>query len=370
MFAMINSIVICPFTPISSIFSSHRGAQGVIYGDMIHHRGEENVVIDLGAKMSDDFNEFDRLYVYNGNDWGGSLNLYGGINMFPYSKNVMNFSNYRGEVISLSHEMPNYHELLGKKMRSTAAKNISEYFQKVDFDNLLSIQKRSKTVKHPYVTERVSVGDSHGISMYRPGWTINSVPYKTLYGVLNEGLIKHVMDPYINTSMLPTEVELYFGNIDIRHHVCRQEDPLASARELAKRYVAAALELKSELPSVKSVTICELLPIEDESRVIPNTGLYKGKGFWGSWYERNSARMTFNDGCEREAAIAGIGFKRWTSYLLNEKGQLDFSHMEYKRSVHLSRMSYPHWQGEAWNKAYLEKTSKKTFSIEDFFDND
>ena len=366
---MIKSIVSAPFIPISSIFSSHRGSQGVIYGDMIYRRSEEEVVIDIGAKMTDDFNKFDRLYVYHGNDWGGSINLYGGLEKFPYAANFLKLSKFKGEVISLAHEFPDYNYLLGHKIQLSKSdgRSILPEFLEIDFDNVLSMQKRSRVLRHPYITPRVTVGDSHGISMYRSGWTVNSVPFKTLHGALKTGLFQYVIEPYELTTDVE-EVELYFGNIDIRHHVCMQPNSVEAVETLVREYVRQASELRSSLTSIKKITICELLPIEDESRVIPKTGMYKGKGFWGSWAERNSAREHFNDFCEKLCVASGVNFKRWTNYLLNKKGQLDTKHMEYKRSVHLSRMSYPHWQGTEWNDSFLKKIAEQptTINLENF----
>lgn len=368
---MIKSAILAPFIPISSIFSSHRGAQGVIYGDMIHHRGEEEIIIDMGAKMIDDINSLDRLYVYHGNDWGGQINLYGGLEKFPYAFNILNVSKFKGEVYSLAHEFPDYHRLLSHKMALSKAdgRYILPEFHRVDFDNLLSMQKNAIVLRHPYVTSNVTVGDSHGISMYRPGWTVNSVPFKTLFGALKEGLLKYVLEPYDSHDKIE-EVELYFGNIDVRHHLCRQPDAREATINLASEYVKQASELRTILPNVKNITVCELLPIEDESRVIPKSGTYEGRGFWGTWSERNAVRSHFNELCSILCARQGISFKVWTDYLLNEKGQLDFKHMEYKRSVHLSRMSYPHWQGTDWNDKYLAKTKSSAVTantLEGFF---
>ena len=358
---MIRSAVAAPFIPISSIFSSHRGAQGVIYGDMIHEKGEEEVVIDIGAKMIDDFNEFDRLYIYHGNDWSNSLNLYGGMDKFPYASNIKNISFFKGEVISLCHDIPDYHYLLSKKIRLSRKANCSilEDFLRIDFDNLLSIQKKAKIVKHPYLTSKITVGDSHDISMYRPGWSVNTIPFKTLFGALKKGLLNFVTEPYVGTSIEAEEIELYFGNIDVRHHLCRQSDQRVVLEELVTEYVKQAIELRKTLTRVKKITICELLPIEDESRIIPKTGMYNNRGFCGSWSDRNAAREQFGKLCEKLCTSNGLYFKKWTNYLLNDKGQLDFSHMEYKRSVHLSRMSYPHWTGKRWNEVFLKKVAKE-----------
>ena len=83
-----------------------------------------------------------------------------------------------------------------------------------------------------------------------------------------------------------------------------------------------------------------MLPIEDVSRRIPQSGYYKGQPFYGSWSERNDARNKFNDYIEKE-----YGIKRWTGHLFNKEGKLDFKYMEKPQSIHLSREFYPYWNG-------------------------
>ena len=57
--------------------------------------------------------------------------------------------------------------------------------------------------------------------MYRPDWVVNSVPFKTLNGALKTGFEEFIEDAApINTF---NKVEMYFGNIDVRHHLCRIE---------------------------------------------------------------------------------------------------------------------------------------------------
>ena len=36
---------------------------------------------------------------------------------------------------------------------------------------------------------------------------------------------------------------------------------------------------------------------------------------------------------------------RWTKYLYNDEGKLDFKYMEKPQSIHLSREFYPYWNG-------------------------
>jgi len=97
-----KSILTTLFRPISRSKTSHRSSQGVIYGDMIKQSGED-VVVNYDGKL--DPNEFDKMYVYHGNDWSGSLNIFGGIENYPAGK-LQQFSNFKGEVISLGIPFP------------------------------------------------------------------------------------------------------------------------------------------------------------------------------------------------------------------------------------------------------------------------
>ena len=318
-----KNIINCPFIPIAKRVASHRGAQGVMYGSMIGEKyGECDV--NYGGEI-EDHNEYDSLWVYHGNDWSGGINMFGGVYGFPYVQNTVNFSKFKGRVYSIAIDFPPYHEMVKSKLES-AKKEVQPEWHDVDLDNLERMFNEAETIKYPNPTRKLVIGDSHSICMYRPGWTVNSVPFKTLNGALNDGL-----STYIDLDV--DEVECYFGNIDIRHHVCRLDiDPIA----LADRYIEEVKQLP--VPA----KIYELLPIENESRKIPQSGYYKGKPFYGTWQERTDARNKFNDRIESK-----YGLIRWTDHLLNEQGELDFACMEKPQSIHLSREFYPHWNGLA-----------------------
>ena len=152
--------------------------------------------------------------------------------------------------------------------------------------------------------------------------------------------------------------EFYFGNIDVRHHLLRQSDPEQAIRDLAKKYYEQLRNL-----DLAKVSVYELLPIEHESRVLPKTGYYKGTPFYGSWDQRNTARLVFKDEMRKLCAQGSVNLIEWVDPLLNEKGELDFECMEKPKSVHLSRNSYPHWQGRKWSGL----SENKPATLEDFF---
>tara|TARA_Y100000034_G_scaffold102360_1_gene127190 strand:+ start:893 stop:1837 length:945 start_codon:yes stop_codon:yes gene_type:complete len=305
---------------------------GEIYADMIRQSGED-VEINYGGKI-ENHNDYNRVYVYHGNDWSGTLNLFGGVKSCPIAFNMRNFSNYEGEVISLGIDFPNYSHMLERRMEGVD--DVQKEFLDVNLGNLYQMNGKSKTLKHPHVTTRLVVGDSHAICMYRPGWMIESIPFKTLYGALEIGLSNLVLIDGIS------EIEFYFGNIDIRHHLCRQDQPLVACFELADRYVEQLTEFSN-----KEISVYEPLPIENESRKLPKSGYYKGQPFSGSWKDRNDIRDMFI-GRLKDKLPSWIRLNEWTKEFKfkNTKGELDFRYMENNGSVHLARHSYPYWKGQ------------------------
>jgi hypothetical protein len=341
-----KTLVTSPFTHVSSNIHSHRAAQAAIYANQLEETGYD-VHLDRTGNIHPDINSFDEIFVYHGNDWGGSLNLFGGMKNYGNIDNLIRYSQFKGTVTSLWIDHPKYSEMLLSRMKD----NVNPDWDYVDWENLKRIEDTAKTIKHIRPTHNVVAGDSHAICMYRPDWFVNSVPFKTLHGALKEGL-QSFIQPHHEIA------EFYFGNIDVRHHLCRQPNPEQATRDLANRYY----EQLSKLDLAK-VYAYELLPIENESRALPKTGYYKGTPFYGSWEDRNRCRLIFKEEMRKLCAQGSVNFIEWTSYLLNDKFELDFEHMEKPKSVHLSRNSYPHWQGRKWSGL----SENKPTTIEDFF---
>lgn len=326
-------IITSPFYTVNDRPASHKSAQAHIYAAMLSEHADYQVDLNVNGKIQD-FSPYDEMWVYHGNDFFGSLNLFGGVSGYGGVEELVKFSQFKGKVVSLHIPWPDYGTMIKGRLKG----DYPAIWDKVDLGNLERMYLECQgEVKFPNegVAKNMVIGDSHSICMYRPGWMVNSVPFKTLNGALNDGLQTFL------ANRSPKKLELYFGNIDIRHHVCRLGDYREIVPELVKRYVEEA----GKLP-VDHIGIYEPLPIENESRVLPKTGYYKNKPFWGSWEDRNNARELFISELHKNVIDTRMKVIMWTDYLKNPKGELDFKHMEKPRSVHLSRASYPHWTGE------------------------
>jgi hypothetical protein len=344
-----KTLITSPFTPVSSNIHSHRAAQAAIYAEQISVENGGLVHLDRTGDIHHDINSFDSIYVYHGNDWFGSLNLFGGMKNYGNIDNLIRFSKIdkTKKVYSLWIDHPKYSEMLEPRLNG----EIHPDWHKVDWENLKYIENNAITVREIETVNRAVAGDSHAICMYRPGWFVNSVPFKTLHGALKEGLQTFIQSHH-------EIAEFYFGNIDVRHHLCRHPDPEAATRDLANRYYTQLSQL-----DLAKVYAYELLPIENESRVLPKTGYYKGTPFYGSWEDRNRCRLIFKDEMRKLCAQGSVNFIEWVDPLLNDRGELDFECMEKPKSVHLSRNSYPHWQGRKWSGL----SENKPATLEDFF---
>ena len=341
-----NILVTSPFTPVSSNIHSHRAAQAAIYAEQLSAEFG-NVHLDRTGDIHSDPGSFDQVYTYHGNDWFGSLNLFGGMKNYSNIDKLIRYSKLKAPVYSLWIDHPKYSEMLKPRLDG----DIHPDWHLVDWENLKKLEDTAITIREIETTNRAVAGDSHAICMYRPGWFVNSVPFKTLHGAIKEGL-QTFIEPHHEIA------EFYFGNIDVRHHLCRQPNPEQAARDLAKKYYEQLYQL-----DLAKVYAYELLPIEHESRILPKTGYYKGTPFYGLWEQRNKCRLVFKDEMKKLCAQGGVNFIEWVDPLLNERGELDFECMEKPKSVHLSRNSYPHWQGRKWSG--LPET--KLATLEDFF---
>jgi len=178
--------------------------------------------------------------------------------------------------------------------------------------------------------QRVVIGDSHSISRYRA----NTVVYRH-DGLTLHGLLERTIKSYLPSYFVPHLV-INAGNVDIRHHLCRQLKPLDSARDLVKN-------LKKQLQDLQTVgligtyEVTAPYPIEYEGRKIPQTGFYKGTPFFGSWESRDLVRSTLTNELKYEIENVHEWPQNW--YLMNPESYAK-TYMEKPGSVHLSPEFY------------------------------
>lgn len=333
--------------PISNKIHSHKAAQAIIYADQLKAAGMD-VTINLVNNKVTDYTPYDEIYFYHGSDWSGNLNLFGGIQAYPNTKYVEALSHFNGKIKSILVDFPNYVSMFQQRLEKA-----DMTWAGVHWENLRRLQNEAEVVD-PNMVKRyknIAFGDSHAICMYRPGWENVSVPFSTLHGSINRGF-----EEFITEGGEYARIETYFGNIDIRHHLCRLTDPISEAKSLADRYGKEIERIRKKYNA--DVTAWEPLPIENESRKIPKTGWYKGTPFTGSWEQRTEVRNAFTERLKSHTQVYS-----WIDNLVNAKGELDFEAMEKPQSVHLSRASYPHWQGKSWTEDKVDEPS----SLEDFF---
>jgi hypothetical protein len=249
----------------------------------------------------DNYDEYDTLIIYHGPNFkSGSYNIIGGIND-KILKRAEKLSKYNGNVLSLD----NF------QLNDFSIKRKLKLYD--NFKSFIKIELKD--------AENLVIGDSHSLSVFPHhlnNYTINRNDGKTLFGFLklNKNLsnYKHII--------------MYFGNIDIRFHLCRQNNPELATINLFNDYVNYAKKFNT--------TLTELLPIEHESRIIPKSGQYKGNNFYGDIELRKKLRLIANN----IIINSGLPVLTWPNYFYDDLKNLKFEIMEPKQSVHIKPKYY------------------------------
>lgn len=300
---------------------SHKGAWSRILLCGLKTLGLNAKVLSKGEKWAD----FDIVIMEHGMEFDGTFNVYGGAND-ELSERIEQFLNYTGEIISYEIPMPDIGEFVKARSSSCSARFA------VMVAAQAALSEKSKAIKFFDAidpSEHLVIGDSHSLSAWVPGAEIRRHDGKTLYGAL-----KMRLENLIGNPTAYKKITTYFGNIDVRHHLCRQPDPIGAAIELAKSYVGQVKMLKNMGIEMEVVS---LLPLEDPSRKLPKTGYYKGEPFHGDWDKREAVRIAINAEL-RDNAQGNYSLWEWPD-VIRDDTKLSFDAMERPKSVHLS----PEW---------------------------
>ena len=294
---------------LNNIGSSQSHHGGGYYHVMTSILKSEHIVGDLDVNPDPStWNEYERLYILEGVNYQENVfNFIGGPQPEHRAK-LEAMANYKGLAIAVN--VPIDLNVFNKRF------NIDHQFTAI---NCIDFAKL-----HGGVTRKLVRGDSHSLSVWRPGFGLDRTDGKTLHGFLKDAdsLVEEWNSKY-------DEVVLYFGNIDLRFHLMRQENPKAAVGELFRRYVEFAKKLNS-------ATLVNLLPVEHESRKLPGTGLYLKQPYFGTRQERADLRDTAN----RILNNSGLKTLQWPDQWIDEDGMKMFEYMEPKQSVHLKPKYY------------------------------
>ena len=294
---------------LNNIGSSQSHHGGGYYHVMTSILKSEHIVGDLDVNPDPStWNEYERLYILEGVNYQENVfNFIGGPQPEHRAK-LEAMANYKGLAIAVN--VPIDLNVFNKRF------NIDHQFTTI---NCIDFAKL-----HGGVTRKLVRGDSHSLSVWRPGFGLDRTDGKTLHGFLKDAdsLVEEWNSKY-------DEVVLYFGNIDLRFHLMRQENPKAAVGELFRRYVEFAKKLNS-------ATLVNLLPVEHESRKLPGTGLYLKQPYFGTRQERADLRDTAN----RILNNSGLKTLQWPDQWIDEDGMKMFEYMEAKQSVHLKPKYY------------------------------
>jgi hypothetical protein len=294
---------------LNNIGSSQSHHGGGYYHVMTSILKSEHIVGDLDVNPDPStWNEYERLYILEGVNYQENVfNFIGGPQPEHRAK-LEAMANYKGLPIAVN--VPIDLNVFNKRF------NIDHQFTAI---NCIDFAKL-----HGGVTRKLVRGDSHSLSVWRPGFGLDRTDGKTLHGFLKDtdSLVEEWNSKY-------DEVVLYFGNIDLRFHLMRQENPKAAVGELFRRYVEFAKKLNN-------ATLVNLLPVEHESRKLPGTGLYLKQPYFGTRQERADLRDTAN----RILNNSGVKTLQWPDEWIDEDGMKMFEYMEAKQSVHLKPKYY------------------------------
>jgi hypothetical protein len=243
-----------------------------------------------------DWSAFDRIIINHGPNFKpGSFNIIGGIGDAVLM---------RLEKLAVAFDTAEVYQMDGFNLGDFLQKRLPGRY---DFEGeipLMPLPQRDKLV----------LGDSHSISVWPgPEYAIERRDGQTLWGFMKDSK--------------PADF-LYLGNIDIRFHLCRQENPLKSMHSLLDRYLQFAADCKAKVSC--------LLPVESETRKIPGTGLYKGQPFYGSQADRALLVNEFNS----RLVESGLDVHCWPKTWYENVEQYENEVMEPRQSVHIRPKHY------------------------------
>ena len=315
---------------------SHKGGWTKLLKCELNNKGYRNVKI---LSNKDSLNDFDIIIFDQGAEFKGTINLFGGLDEKCHSRIrdlVIFYHKKPNSLFSWQNSIPDLGQLVKSRQNN---KSTCVQLLNMSDDNISALTKMSQSIKvfnQVDVSPHLIYGDSHTPSIWTPHSIIERQDGRTLFGTLTKETLHEKIVQYNEAGINFNELTIYIGNIDIRHHLMRQENPWQAAVKLISLYENHLLPYKD----IYKINVVQYLPIEDESRKLPKTGYYKGTPFTGSWAERSALVEIMNNEIEAMCQRNGWSVYKHPRTFYNETGQLTFDVMEKPKSVHLSPMHY------------------------------
>ncbi len=313
-------------TNITQKPDSHKGGWAKILRCQLQKEGFNATILDKNSKLS----EYDIIIFDLGAEFKKVFNVFGGLGP-QYLKRIQELLSIKGATFSWQHQVPSLRELIQSRI---GKKSTSEGFGLLTEEQLSKLEQISSgatVFDHVIKKNHLLIGDSHTPAIWTPDMVIERRDGRTLAGALENG----TLTKYVDNPSQYSAITVHLSSIDIRHHVQRCKDP-------ASVLINMVLELEKQLQEINipAVTICHSMGIEDESRKLPKTGLFKSTAYYGNWSQREYLRDLFNKAVDGIAKRNGWFTLAYPEHFFNDKGQLDFSVMERPASVHISPSNY------------------------------
>ena len=290
---------------VGSTFNTQGGGYGLIATKMMRDTYPQDQ-IDVNPKP-ETWHDYDHIFVCEGvNFVEGSFNVPGGPQQIHHDK-MKAMGGYTKGITFINQKFD--FEKFNKRIDIKYAQ-----FPKGDLINLF--------IETGLKSKKCVIGDSHALSVWRPGFGLDWTAGRTLHGFLKRNTPELINDEYDETI-------LYFGCIDVRFHLMRQENPKQATIDLFTKYVEFAKQLKD-------CTLATIIPVEHTSRKIPGTGLYKKKPFFGTRSERQELVEIANNIIKN----SGLKYILWPDEWNDSTGEKMLDILESRQSVHLKPKYY------------------------------
>jgi len=258
----------------------------------------------------DDYDKYDVIVINEGVNFKPlSFNFFGGVQQRQIDA-LVKLSNYKNTLYSINNEV-DYNYVITKR------KELKDYDLRFELPIVIDLSE---------VSDKLILGDSHSLSVYRDGYAISRNDGKTLHGFLTNRIESYLKDT-------TKEIIFYAGNIDIRFHVHR----FGGKKAVKELCIDLYYQVKELTDRGIKVTLTHVIPAEDESRKLPSTGLYKGEKFYGTQLERLEYIKYFNSLIDKICNKLNINCIKWD---FNYEKGLSFDDMEARQSVHIRPSSY------------------------------